>query len=73
MQRDIVIIDEELCDGCGLCVPACHEGALKIIDGKARLIAGRLCDGLGDCLGECPQGAIRVERRSAEAYDENAA
>ena len=72
MLREVVIIDEELCDGCGLCIPACHEGALKIVDGKARLISDHLCDGLGDCLGHCPQGAIRVEQREAEAFDEEA-
>jgi NAD-dependent dihydropyrimidine dehydrogenase PreA subunit len=70
MLRDIVIIDEDLCDGCGVCVPACHEGALRIIDGKARLMADNLCDGLGACLGHCPRGAIRVEKRDAEAFDE---
>jgi NAD-dependent dihydropyrimidine dehydrogenase PreA subunit len=67
--RKIVQIDEEKCDGCGLCVPSCHEGAIRIIDGKARLVADRLCDGLGDCLGACPRGAIRIERRQAEAFD----
>ena len=72
MLRDIITIDEDLCDGCGLCVPACHEGALQIIDGKARLVSDRLCDGLGDCLGHCPQGAIKVERRQAEEFDEKA-
>lgn len=68
--RKIITIDEEKCDGCGLCVPACHEGAIEIIDGKARLRDEILCDGLGDCLGECPQGAITVEEREAPAYDE---
>jgi len=72
MLREIVTIDEELCDGCGECVPSCHEGALQIVDGKARLVSDRLCDGLGDCLGHCPQGAIRVERREVAAYDEKA-
>ncbi len=72
MIREIVTIDEELCDGCGLCVPSCHEGALKIIGGKAKLVADNLCDGLGDCLGHCPQGAIKVERRAADEFDEQA-
>lgn len=70
MIREIVTIDEDLCDGCGLCIPSCHEGALKIINGKAKLVSDKLCDGLGDCLGHCPQGAIKVERRESEAYDE---
>jgi NAD-dependent dihydropyrimidine dehydrogenase PreA subunit len=72
MLRDIVRIDEEKCNGCGLCVPACAEGAIKIIDGKAKLIADNLCDGLGACLGHCPQDAIIVEKRNAEAFDEAA-
>ena len=70
--RKIVLIDEEKCSGCGLCVPACAEGAIKIIDGKARLVAEIYCDGLGACLGECPEGAITIEERQAELYDEKA-
>lgn len=71
MLRKIVNIDEQLCDGCGLCVPECHEGALQIIDGKARLISDLFCDGLGACLGHCPQGAITIDVREAEAYNEH--
>jgi NAD-dependent dihydropyrimidine dehydrogenase PreA subunit len=72
MIRDIVKIDEKKCDGCGLCVPACAEGAIQIIDGKARLIAENLCDGLGACLGHCPKDAIIVEKRAADEFDEEA-
>jgi ferredoxin len=68
MKRKIVKIDEEKCNGCGLCVKACHENALQMINGKAKLVSETYCDGLGDCLPECPTGAITIEEREAEAY-----
>lgn len=72
IMRKIIKIDEEKCDGCGICAEACHEGAIRIIDGKAKLVSETYCDGLGDCIGECPQGAISFEMREAAAYDEEA-
>ena len=70
--REMVKIDEEKCNGCGLCVPSCAEGAILIIDGKAKLVADKLCDGLGACLGDCPLDAITIERREADEFDEEA-
>ncbi|MDH7571121.1 MAG: 4Fe-4S binding protein, partial [Armatimonadota bacterium] len=71
-RRQIIRIDEEKCDGCGLCVPACAEGAIQVIDGKARLVSETFCDGLGACLGECPRGAITLEEREAPPFDAHA-
>lgn len=72
MKRQIIRIDEALCTGCGLCASACHEGAIGIIDGKAKLLRDDYCDGLGNCLPVCPTGAITFEEREAAAYDEEA-
>jgi NAD-dependent dihydropyrimidine dehydrogenase PreA subunit len=70
MKRKIINIDEAKCTGCALCIPNCPEGAIQILDGKARLVSDLMCDGLGACLGHCPEGAITIEEREAEAYDE---
>src|SRR5512147_1496960 len=70
MQRQIIRIDENKCDGCGICCDGCPEGALQLIDGKARLVSEITCDGLGACVAECPQDAIAVETREAAPYDE---
>ena len=70
VKRQIIRIDEDLCDGCEQCIPACPEGALQIVDGVAKLVTEAYCDGLGACLGDCPQGALSVEEREVEGYDE---
>ena len=70
MKRQIITIDEKKCTGCGDCIPGCPEGALQVIDGKARLISDLFCDGLGACIGHCPTGAMKIETREAEPYDE---
>ena len=71
--RSIVQIDEELCTGCGLCVTPCAEGAIEIVDGKAKVVKEELCDGAGFCLAVCPEGALTVEKRDAPEFDEEAA
>ena len=70
MERNIITIDQEKCTGCALCIPNCPEGAIQVIDGKARLVSDLMCDGLGACLGHCPEGAITIEKREAGQYDE---
>lgn len=72
VMRKVIEIDDELCDGCGQCILSCAEGALKLVDGKAKVISDNLCDGLGACIGECPTGALEIVEREAEEFDEAA-
>jgi len=72
VKRKIIKVDEEKCDGCGLCIPGCPEAALQIVDGKAKLVKDLYCDGLGACLGHCPKDALHIEEREAESYDDDA-
>ncbi len=72
-KRNIVVIDEDKCNGCGLCVSACTEGAIQLVDGKAKLVSDTYCDGLGACLGECPQDPVTIEQREAVDFNEKAA